>query len=237
MGVLRFGRKGKLSPRYIGPYQIIERVGPAAYRLELPTELARIHDRGSSSDPRQEGASFEEQNDPARESSLDTSWNRGGNLGVRRSNEEELPDTLHLRTSKFQGRNFIRESAQVESEALFGMVRKLIQYPTTFMNIWPRGNRPSRQTGKLDKTVEIELPVPDTLPTSAESSGSNSSTWLELYFESVHVAIFCYLTNQVMSGLHPMYVGKGQQGSLEETMSVGFTPSFGLRQQVVREGV
>ncbi|KAA0038428.1 Chromo domain-containing protein [Cucumis melo var. makuwa] len=44
MGVLRFGRKGKLSPRYIGPYQIIERVGPAAYRLELPTELARIHD-------------------------------------------------------------------------------------------------------------------------------------------------------------------------------------------------
>ena len=37
MGVLRFGSKGKLSPRYIGPYQIIERVGPAAYRLELPT--------------------------------------------------------------------------------------------------------------------------------------------------------------------------------------------------------
>ncbi|KAA0050100.1 DNA/RNA polymerases superfamily protein [Cucumis melo var. makuwa] len=43
-GVLCFGRKGKLSPRYIGPYQIIERVGPAAYRLELPMELARIHD-------------------------------------------------------------------------------------------------------------------------------------------------------------------------------------------------
>ncbi|KAA0061627.1 putative polyprotein [Cucumis melo var. makuwa] len=37
-------RKGKLSPRYIGPYQITERVGPAAYRLELPIELARIHD-------------------------------------------------------------------------------------------------------------------------------------------------------------------------------------------------
>ncbi|KAL0556085.1 hypothetical protein IC582_004592 [Cucumis melo] len=43
-GVIRFGRKGKLSPRYIGPYQITERVGPAAYRLELPIELARIHD-------------------------------------------------------------------------------------------------------------------------------------------------------------------------------------------------
>ncbi|KAL0559142.1 hypothetical protein IC582_003732 [Cucumis melo] len=43
-GVIRFGRKGKLSPRYIGSYQITERVGPAAYRLELPIELARIHD-------------------------------------------------------------------------------------------------------------------------------------------------------------------------------------------------
>ena len=38
--------------------------------------------------------------------------------------------------------------------------------------------------------VEIELPVPDTLPTSAESSKSNSSTWLELYFEFVHVEMF-----------------------------------------------
>ncbi|KAL4014217.1 hypothetical protein IC575_026414 [Cucumis melo] len=43
-GVLRFGRKGKLSSRYIGPYQIIERVRLAAYRLELLAELARIHD-------------------------------------------------------------------------------------------------------------------------------------------------------------------------------------------------
>ncbi|KAL0553594.1 hypothetical protein IC582_007494 [Cucumis melo] len=43
-GVIRFERKGKLSRRYIGPYQITERVGPAAYRLELPIELARIHD-------------------------------------------------------------------------------------------------------------------------------------------------------------------------------------------------
>ncbi|KAL0560461.1 hypothetical protein IC582_000866 [Cucumis melo] len=41
-GVIRFGRKGKLCPRYIGPYQITERVGPAAYRLELPIELVRI---------------------------------------------------------------------------------------------------------------------------------------------------------------------------------------------------
>ncbi|KAL4323106.1 hypothetical protein GQ457_11G022280 [Hibiscus cannabinus] len=42
--VMRFGRKGKLNPRYIGPYEIVERVGSVAYRLLLPPELERIHD-------------------------------------------------------------------------------------------------------------------------------------------------------------------------------------------------
>ena len=42
--ILRFGRKGKLSPRFIGPYEILERVGPLAYRLALPLELAKLHD-------------------------------------------------------------------------------------------------------------------------------------------------------------------------------------------------
>ncbi|KAL4341930.1 hypothetical protein GQ457_08G027060 [Hibiscus cannabinus] len=42
--VMRFGRKGKLSPRFIGPYEIVERVGPVAYRLLLPPELDTIHD-------------------------------------------------------------------------------------------------------------------------------------------------------------------------------------------------
>ncbi|XP_012481051.1 uncharacterized protein LOC105795952 [Gossypium raimondii] len=42
--ILRFGRKGKLSPRFIGPYQILKRVGPIAYQLELPLELDCIHD-------------------------------------------------------------------------------------------------------------------------------------------------------------------------------------------------
>ncbi|XP_040967953.1 uncharacterized protein [Gossypium hirsutum] len=41
--VLRFGQKGKLSPRFIGPYRILKRVGPIAYQLELPPELDRIH--------------------------------------------------------------------------------------------------------------------------------------------------------------------------------------------------
>ncbi|CAN6688839.1 unnamed protein product [Malus baccata var. baccata] len=43
-GVVRFGKKGKLSPRYIGPYSITERVGKVAYRLELPQELSKVHD-------------------------------------------------------------------------------------------------------------------------------------------------------------------------------------------------
>ena len=43
-GVLRFEKRGKLSPRYIGPYEVIERIGPVADRLALPLELSQIHD-------------------------------------------------------------------------------------------------------------------------------------------------------------------------------------------------
>ena len=42
--VLRFDKKGKLSPRYIGPYEILERIGPVAYILALPPPLAKLHD-------------------------------------------------------------------------------------------------------------------------------------------------------------------------------------------------
>ena len=42
-GVMRFGKKGKLSLRYIGPYKILKRVGKVAYELELPAELAAVH--------------------------------------------------------------------------------------------------------------------------------------------------------------------------------------------------
>ena len=43
-GIMRFGKKGKLSPRYVGPYDIVERVGDVAFRLALPPSLSNVHD-------------------------------------------------------------------------------------------------------------------------------------------------------------------------------------------------
>ncbi|GJR52364.1 hypothetical protein Tco_1402885 [Tanacetum coccineum] len=42
-GVVHFGKQGKLNPRYVGPFKVIERVGSAAYKLELPKDLSRVH--------------------------------------------------------------------------------------------------------------------------------------------------------------------------------------------------
>ena len=42
-GVMRFGRRGKLSPRYIGPFEILQTVGEVAYELALPPAFSSIH--------------------------------------------------------------------------------------------------------------------------------------------------------------------------------------------------
>ena len=43
-GVVRFGKRGKLSPRYFGPFEMLERVGTVAYGLALPPSLSGVHE-------------------------------------------------------------------------------------------------------------------------------------------------------------------------------------------------
>nr|GFC48460.1 putative reverse transcriptase domain-containing protein [Tanacetum cinerariifolium] len=43
LGVVRFGKRGKLNPRYVGPFKVLERIRDIAYSLDLPEELSRVH--------------------------------------------------------------------------------------------------------------------------------------------------------------------------------------------------
>ncbi|GJW34731.1 hypothetical protein Tco_0057651 [Tanacetum coccineum] len=77
----RFGIKGKLSPRFIGPFEILDRVGEVSYRLALPPQLSHVHNVFYVSLLR--GQSYEEQYDPLCQNPLEESSRAGSYLGDR----------------------------------------------------------------------------------------------------------------------------------------------------------
>ena len=114
--IIRFGKKGKSSPRFIGPYEILERIGPVAYRLAFPPELAKLHNvfyismlwrycfDESHILPVQDvqvQLDFTYNEEPkailAREGTLATPRYGGSNLGTRINNEGIIPATLQFK--------------------------------------------------------------------------------------------------------------------------------------------
>ncbi|KAG8489278.1 hypothetical protein CXB51_017322 [Gossypium anomalum] len=88
--ILRFGKKGKLSPRFTGPYRVLKRVGPVAYQLELPPELDRIHDVFHVSMLRRY------RSDPTHVVPV-AEIERGSYLGARRGNASTIPSSARIR--------------------------------------------------------------------------------------------------------------------------------------------
>ncbi|KAG8485950.1 hypothetical protein CXB51_020236 [Gossypium anomalum] len=125
--ILRFGKKGKLSPRFIGPYRILKRVGPVAYQLELPPELDRIHDvfhvpmlRRFRSDPSHVV--------PVEEIEVKTDLTfaeepRGSYMGARRGDATAIPSSAWtnglLKSKRWPAKGFSRK-AWIVGAIIFG---------------------------------------------------------------------------------------------------------------------
>ncbi|KAK5812746.1 hypothetical protein PVK06_028185 [Gossypium arboreum] len=146
--ILRFSKKGKLSPRFIGPYRVLKRVGPVAYQLEFPPELDRIHDvfhvsmlRRYRADPAhvlpvaeievQTDLTFEEE--PVQILARDVKvlrrksvplvkvlWRNHGREEATWESEETMRQQYPqlVGSGKFQGRNFFKEGRVVTPQFL-----------------------------------------------------------------------------------------------------------------------
>ncbi|WVZ88414.1 hypothetical protein U9M48_034940 [Paspalum notatum var. saurae] len=124
-GTKRFQVRGKLAPRYVGPYKIVRRIGKVAYKPELPESMRDIHDvTGPTSElgcrrvttrpslSRETNQDFghghpedTDYNYQNLQSSLESSWRRRGNLGKRGCSQERTPPPVQKPT-KSRGRDF-----------------------------------------------------------------------------------------------------------------------------------
>ncbi|KAJ9556067.1 hypothetical protein OSB04_010681 [Centaurea solstitialis] len=175
--VIRFRKRGKLGPRFIGPFEIIARVGKVAYQLELPPELSQIHNTFHVSQLRNLGEKdqdFEEQGSGNCEGPMGASKRLGMDLGTGGRDEKELPrivpqlDDFGDEILTFPEKRRDRDSESLEKlEAIENVIECLEMIVYTYLlkewlsfwvrvkthefgieNSWRKGNLPPFAAGK-----------------------------------------------------------------------------------------